>query len=269
MRVLTCVFFVVSLLAGTAELGAQRQSELEIQVIYDNTSAREDMRADWGFAALIKFRGHQVLFDSGAYPELFLENLRKMEIDPASIEHAVISHHHADHRSGIYPLYRQNPSMKVHFLDDFPVQAFEQAETVDMEPHRVTGSFEVVPGIRSTGIIDGNPSEQGLIIETAEGIVLVTGCAHPGVVKMVETVQRQTGNDSIRVLVGGFHMFMQKADQIAATIDRLKLLNVDTIIPAHCTGDLAKEMIEEAFGNGFDTAGAGRRIAPIGTARRQ
>lgn len=269
MRVLVCAFFVISLLVGTAELGSQPQSELEIQIIYDNTSVREDMPADWGFAALITFRGQRILFDSGAYPELFLENLKTMEIDPASIEHVVISHHHTDHRSGVYPLYRLNPSMKVHFLDNFPVQAFEEADTVGMEPHRVTGSFQVVPGIHSTGIIEGNPPEQALVIETAEGIVIVTGCAHPGIAKMVEAVQRQTGKNSIRMLVGGFHMFMQNADQIATTIGRLQQLNVDSVIPAHCSGDLAKEMFQEAFGRGFDTGGAGKRIAPIGTSRRR
>ncbi|MDA2928399.1 MBL fold metallo-hydrolase [Acidobacteria bacterium AH-259-O06] len=262
MRTQMWMLIVMSWLAGTAELGSQPRSELEIQIIYDNTSAREDMRADWGFAALVTFRGHRVLFDSGAYPELFLENLKKMGVDPSSIEHAVISHHHMDHRSGIYQLYGQNPSMKVHFLDNFPVQAFEAADTIGMEPHRVMGSFQVVSGIYSTGIIEGSPPEQSLIIETAKGIVLLTGCCHPGVVKMVETVQKQRGKDSIHLLIGGLHMFMQNADQIKATIARLKQMNVATVIPAHCSGDLAKQLFQEAFGKGFDTAGAGRRIAP-------
>jgi len=262
MRVQMWMLIVMSCLVGTAELGSQARSELEIQIIYDNTSAREDMRADWGFAALVTFRGHRVLFDSGAYPELFLENLKKMEVDPTSIEHAVISHHHMDHRSGVYALYEQNPSMKVHFLDNFPVQAFEAADAVGMKPHRVTGPFQVVPGIYSTGIIDGNPPEQALIIETAKGIVLLTGCSHPGIVKVVERVQKQRGKDSIHLLLGGLHMFMQNADQIKATIARLKEINVTTIIPAHCSGDLAKELFREAFGTGFGTAGVGRRIAP-------
>jgi 7,8-dihydropterin-6-yl-methyl-4-(beta-D-ribofuranosyl)aminobenzene 5'-phosphate synthase len=64
--------------------------ELSVQIIYDNTSAREGIEADWGFAALVSYRGRNVLFDSGTKPDLFLANLKKLNIDPNSITHAVI-----------------------------------------------------------------------------------------------------------------------------------------------------------------------------------
>jgi len=55
-----------------------------------------DMAAGWGFAALVTFRGHRVLFDAGRNPQQLLENLHKMDVDPTSIEHVVISHHHSE-----------------------------------------------------------------------------------------------------------------------------------------------------------------------------
>ena len=235
-------------------------AELEIRVIYDNTSARADMTEHWGYAAVVTFKGRRVLFDSGARPPLFMENLKKAGVDPATIESAVISHDHADHRSGIHLLYPQNRSMTVYYLDKFVPQAFADAEAVHMKPLRVTGPREIVPGVFTTGIVEGQPPEQSLAIETSKGIVMLTGCSHPGVVRMVEAVERQRGKDRIRLLLGGFHLFQMDADQVAPIISRLQLLRVGSVIPAHCSGDLAKQMFQKAFGKDYDTAGAGKVI---------
>jgi 7,8-dihydropterin-6-yl-methyl-4-(beta-D-ribofuranosyl)aminobenzene 5'-phosphate synthase len=240
--------------------GGDRQPELEIRVIFDNTSAREDLRRSWGFSAVVDFGGHRVLFDAGSDPILLLQHLEKMQIDPKSIEHAVISHQHGDHLRGVYWVFEKNPKMKVHFLDCFPEEAFRRAAAVNMKPHRVTEPFEVVPGIYSTGIVQGQPPEQSLVIETSQGLVMLVGCSHPGVVKLVETAQMQRKKESIRLLLGGFHMLRKRPDQIKKSINRLQDLKVLTVMPAHCSGDLAKEMFPILYGEQFHTAGAGRRI---------
>jgi 7,8-dihydropterin-6-yl-methyl-4-(beta-D-ribofuranosyl)aminobenzene 5'-phosphate synthase len=234
--------------------------ELELRVIYDNTSAREDVTADWGFATVVTFRGRRILFDSGTKPELFLENLRKMDVAPSSIEAAMISHEHRDHRSGIYRLYPETRGIPVHFLDAFPAQAYEEAAAIGLQPQRVKGPFEIVPGAHSTGFIEGAPPEQSLAIETSKGIVLIVGCSHPGIVKIVETVERQRGKDSIHLVLGGFHMFEQNAEQIQTQIRRLRELKVERVMPAHCSGDLAKQLFQEAYGDNFATLGAGKLL---------
>ena len=235
-------------------------AELEIQIIYDNTSARAGIEADWGFAALVSFRGQRVLLDSGTKPKLFLENLKKLGIDPASITHAVISHEHGDHINGIYRLYSLNPSMVVYFLDAFPDEAFKRADAVGMKPRRVTGPVEIVPGIYSTGLVEGRPPEQALIVETSKGLVLITGCSHPGVAKLVEAAEKQRGQDSVRLVLGGFHMGGQSESEILTHIARLKELKVQSVVPTHCTGDLAQRLFREAYGDKCDTGGAGKRI---------
>lgn len=251
----TAVFFGLS--AGYAHAA---KPELEILVLFDNTSAREDLRRSWGFSALIDFRGHRVLFDAGSDPILLLEHLEKMQIDPKSIEHAVISHQHGDHLRGVYWVFEKNPKMTVHFLDKFPEEAFRRAAAVGMKPRRVKGPFEVVPGIYSTGIVEGKPPEQSLLIDTSQGLVMLVGCSHPGVVNLVETAQSQRKQDSIHLLLGGFHMLRKQPNEIKAAITQLKDLNVTTAVPAHCSGDLAKELFQSAYGDRFNTAGAGRRI---------
>ena len=243
-----------------AEVDGDRQSELEIRVVFDNTSAREDLRRSWGFSAVVDFGGHRVLFDAGSDPILLLEHLEKMQIDPKTIEHAVISHQHGDHLRGVYWVFEKNPAMQVHFLDCFPDEAFHRATALKMKPHRVTEPFEVVPGVYSTGIVEGEPPEQSLVVETSQGLVMLVGCSHPGVVKLVETAERQRKKDSLRLLLGGFHMLRKRPDEIKTAINRLQGLNVRTVIPAHCSGDLAKELFPIAYGDQYNTAGAGRLI---------
>jgi len=252
---ITAVLFCLS--AGHARAA---KPELEILVLFDNTSAREDLHRSWGFSALIDFRGHRVLFDAGSDPILLLEHLEKLQIDPKSIEQAVISHQHGDHLRGVYWVFEKNPKMTVHFLDNFPDEAFRRAAAVGMKPRRVKGPFEVAPGIYSTGIVDGKPPEQSLVIETSQGLVMLVGCSHPGVVNLVETAQSQRKQDSIHLLLGGFHMLRNHPNEIKDAITQLKDLKVTNAVPAHCSGDLAKELFQSAYGDQFNTAGAGRRF---------
>ena len=258
-RFLAGAWLLAAALASAANPpAAPAAPELDIRVIYDNTSARSDVQADWGFAAVVTFRERRVLFDSGTKPELFMTNLEKMEVDPPSIRQAVISHQHRDHRNGIYKLFPLQPAMRIHFLKAFYDEAYEAAAAVGMTPNRVTGPFEVEPGVYSTGMIAGDPPEQSLAVETSKGIVLLVGCGHPGVVNIVETVEKQRGADSIRLLLGGFHMLRRNEDEINSRIAKLKQLNVRRVMPAHCSGDLAKRLFQEAYGENFDTLGAGK-----------
>ena len=234
--------------------------ELEIRVVYDNTSARAGVQEDWGYAAVVTFKGRRLLFDSGTKPDLFVENLAKLEVPPGSIETAMISHEHGDHRNGIYKLFPLAPKLPVHFLDSFEAAAWAEADKIGMKPVRVTGPRQLLPGMYTTGTVEGQPNEQALAIETSKGIVMLVGCSHPGVVKMVEVVEKQRGAKSIRLLIGGFHMFRQSEPEIARQIADLKRLNVETVRPAHCTGDLAHRMFRQAWNTGYAEAGAGNVI---------
>lgn len=257
--VLLCCLAPLLLMADERET-LQTGPELEIQIIFDNTSAREDLRRGWGFSALIDFRGHRILFDSGSDPILLLEHFELMQIDPKSIEHAIISHEHGDHLRGVYWVFEKNPNLKVHFLDCFPEEAFRRAKALKMVPQRITDPFELVPGVFSTGIVEGLPSEQSLFIETSLGPVMLVGCSHPGIVKLVQSVQEQRELDHIRYLLGGFHLLRKDPEVIKQTINQLQDLNVQAVSPAHCSGDLATEMFRTLYGSQFHAPGVGRRI---------
>jgi 7,8-dihydropterin-6-yl-methyl-4-(beta-D-ribofuranosyl)aminobenzene 5'-phosphate synthase len=237
-----------------------RGGGLEVRIVYDNTSARPDMRADWGFAAVVTLDGRRLLFDSGADPELFLENLRKMDVRPDSIQAAVISHEHDDHIGGIFKLHSLYFPMAVHFLESFPPREFAEAVSVGLQPKRVNGPEEILPGLFSTGLVSGNPDEQALAIPTAKGLVVITGCSHPGVVRMVEAAKRSRATDKVRLLVGGFHLLDTPPQEIEAIAARLQALHVERVMPAHCTGVEAMKIFDRVYGDACERAGAGKRI---------
>ena len=253
----TSAFFLV---LGFVSNAPCAPPELEIRIIYDNTSISPDFAPDWGFAALITHRGRHILFDAGRKAELFMENFKKLRIDPKSLSQALISHVHADHNGGVANLARLNPGLIFHVLDRFPPGVYPDVHKAETGAKRTAGPFELAPGIYSTGAVDGTPPEQALLIETTQGLVIVTGCSHPGVAKIVETAEKQRGKDSVRLLIGGFHMLKNSPEEIAATVSRLQQLRVRAIMPTHCTGELAMAKFREAYGAKFDAAGAGKRI---------
>lgn len=233
---------------------------VEIRIVYDNSSAEPSFRADWGFAAVVDAGGSRILFDVGADGAILLRNLGAMQVDPGSITHAVISHRHADHRNGLFTLGLKNRAMKVYFLDSFPAEIYELAAAVALYPVRVREPAEIAPGVFSTGIVPGEPDEQALVIETAGGLVILTGCSHPGVASMVEAACRQRGTQRVRLLAGGFHLFRQSDELIRTTIDRLRELGVERVAPAHCTGERAIQLFRRTYGPQCLPAGAGRRF---------
>jgi 7,8-dihydropterin-6-yl-methyl-4-(beta-D-ribofuranosyl)aminobenzene 5'-phosphate synthase len=91
--------------------------------------------------------------------------------------------------------------------------------------------------------------EQALVVECAGGLLVITGCAHPGVVNIVQTA-REIGRGDVFALLGGFHLGGASDERIKQTVDALKDFGIRQVFPAHCTGEEATEYIKDAFGEG-------------------
>lgn len=242
-------FFLIAVSAFAA-------APAEILVLYDNTEAHEGATADWGFSALVKSSGAAVLFDAGAKPDVLFRNMQALGVRPASITHTVVSHAHGDHLGGVYRVLAEQPSLAAYFLDAFPPQAFRPGvRRVGAKP------VEIAPGIWSTGQVDGRPPEQALVIDTATGLVVVTGCSHPGVVRMVEAARAACGGKRVRLLLGGFHMLNDDGADIVRTVQGLRALGVESVAPTHCTGEAASAAFGKVYGRNAVPAGAGKRFS--------
>ena len=235
-----------------------------ITILYDNYLYDERLTSEWGFSALVEYSDHVLLFDTGRSATL-IDNMHLLGIDPKTIQAVVLSHEHGDHIDGLLPFLAQANRPTVYLLPSFPAR-FRNTVAALTNVVEVTDSLEIFPGIYTTGQVTGDVSEQALAIRTDRGSVIITGCAHPGIAKMVKQRRStlQPGDEAqytpVALVVGGFHLAGKGPAQIERVIADLLSQNVQQVCPTHCTGDAAIAMFAEAFGEGFIPGGAGKVI---------
>ncbi|HEY47830.1 MAG: hypothetical protein AMJ88_01625 [Anaerolineae bacterium SM23_ 63] len=242
----------------TETMSSEINGTLTITIVYDNNAYDTRLTTAWGFAAFIEYQGHTLLFDTGGDGSILLRNMNILEIDPTRIESVVLSHIHGDHVGGLNTLLAQGIQPSVYLLPSFP-QSFKQntsrmVEVIETEPGQV-----VVDAVYTTGEMGRSPPEQALVIKTDRGLVVITGCAHPGVVQMVEQAQDLFGGN-VHLVIGGFHLGGKSIQELERIVDDFRRLEVEKVAPCHCTGDQAIRMFAEAYGNDFIAAGVGKVI---------
>ena len=255
-------WFLILMLYGSA-LGANAVTIVYDTTVYDTTvhnatATRADLAVGWGFSAVVDNQGHRVLFDTGNHPRAFQGNLEKLGIAKNSLEHVIISHEHPE-RDFMFKSHL--PMGLIYFVHSLLPDPNTQANAVGLRADEIKGAAQVSAGVYSTGMISGLPEEQALIIDTPTGLVVLMACGHPGIGKMIEAAEKQRGRNSVRLLVGGLHLFEQSEAEIRQVIADLKRLHVEAVAPAYCTGDLATRLLREAYGGHVESAGAGRVIA--------
>lgn len=248
---------------------------VRLTILGDNSVARPGVCAVWGFACLVEARGHTVLFDTGADAAVLKNNLAALKIAPARIEAVVISHYHGDHTLGAPGLGRL-PGVRV-FTPRKPeahpseVAALESADLTLVPVTRATTLFEGIvvsePCQFGTGLAIGKPNEgdapaeweQALTVDTPEGLVVVVGCSHPGILPMLERIKRQTGRP-LHLVIGGFHLLEQPDAELLQLATAIKALGAAHVSATHCSGESAAHVFREIFGNDYVSAGVGAVI---------
>jgi 7,8-dihydropterin-6-yl-methyl-4-(beta-D-ribofuranosyl)aminobenzene 5'-phosphate synthase len=254
-------FFILTaislLLYGTGRNAHGEAGATRITILYDNYEYDPDCTTGWGFSCLIDTESAQVLFDTGADGKTLLKNMRALGVEARDIDVVVISHMHGDHTGGLFDALEHIGACTVYFPVSVP-QSFESRATRTGSKCVVSESFrEIYPHIYTTGALGKMIKEQALVVDTQKGLIVVTGCAHPGVVLITEEAARHFEKD-IALVMGGFHLFSTDAASIQEIIVRLKDLGVKKVAPCHCSGDRARAMFHDAYGERFLDAGAGR-----------
>lgn len=211
---------------------------MKIVIIYDNDVYRENLRADWGFSCFVEVEGvPKILFDAGARSPILLSNMKNLEIDPLSIEEVFISHAHWDHMGGLSEFLRVNGNVKVYI----PFSCPKPSGAGDVI--RVKEPLQIHDNVYSTGEL--GHIEQSLVIKTEKGIVVIVGCSHPGVGKILGAASEF---GKLYALIGGLHGFRE--------FDLLKDLSL--ICACHCTQ--YKSKIRSLYPKTSIEGGAGRII---------
>ena len=237
--------------------------QVQITIVYDNTALQPELDAEWGFAAWIDYGDRDILFDTGPGGPMLLGNLAQLGLDPAEIDLVILSHEHGDHTGGLLSLLQTGVQPLLYVPSSFPSSykrlLGERTGLVEVE-----GPIEILRGLHSTGELGasirgsgGQLTEQALVIETSDGSVVITGCAHPGIVPIVRAAQQIVPGD-VALVMGGFHLMDKTATAVDATAATLRELGVKQVSPTHCTGERAIGRFAAAYGEDYIEGGAGR-----------
>jgi 7,8-dihydropterin-6-yl-methyl-4-(beta-D-ribofuranosyl)aminobenzene 5'-phosphate synthase len=245
--------------SSTAPTSASSLSPLNITIVYDNNEYDERLETAWGFSCLIEGLEKTILFDTGGDSSILLSNMRKLEIDPEDIDVIMISHIHHDHAGGLPGFLEANHNVAVYLPKSFPERIKRGVKETDVELIEVSNRTEICKNVYSTGELGTWIKEQSLIVKTEKGLVVITGCAHPGVAYIVEEVKSEFKED-VYIVLGGLHLCGMKQRQINEIIDEIKNQGVVMIAPSHCSGDLARSLFERAYGKNFILLGVGKKL---------
>jgi len=268
----------------------------QITMLYDAFGKSSTMQKDWGFSALIEYGGKRILFDTGNNADIFAHNVKAKGIDLSKLDFVVVSHRHGDHISGLNYLLSVNPSVPIYapkenfgvFGAELPGTFYRRNDALPAEMRYFDGNApatlrlgtpwpkanftwvaqttDVAPGfhlilLKGSWGVDLDVMELSLAIDTPDGVVLVVGCSHPTIEKIVETTKAVT-NKPVQLVIGGLHLLPANDDEIQRVATALHdTWQVAWIAPAHCTGEPAFGILKQTFGDRYLYAGLGTTLA--------
>lgn len=259
-----------------------------VTVLCENSVKRpRGLVGEHGFAALVERDGEKVLFDTGQGLALF-QNAKTLGIELASIKKVVLSHGHNDHTGGLAGLLELGGEPDVYAHPDLFMSRYWAAEGGSEENISIPFSrthYEalgarfhlsekgqvVAEGIVTTGQVkretlfekgdaslfrspedgggkDDQPDDLSLVIDGEEGLIVLLGCAHAGLVNILHHVERMIPDRKIKTVMGGTHLGFSGEEQMAGTIEAMTNMGIEQVGASHCTGLAGASRLREALG---------------------
>ena len=276
-------------------------SRAQITVLYDAFGKVSAMQKDWGYAALIEYGGKRILFDTGNNGDILAKNVNAKGIDLSKLDFVVMSHRHGDHMGGLAYLLSINPKVKIYapkegfgvYGSDLPSSFYRKDTSLPSEQRYYDGAppevmrfgaawpnanfqlvdknLEIAPGIHLIALVSDKPGtlelrELSLALNTPDGVVIVVGCSHPGIDKILEAAAKI--NPRIHLVTGGFHLVVAKDEEIEKIVTAIRdTYKVAYVAPGHCTGEPTFTALRKAYGDRYLYAGLGTTLALGATPR--
>jgi len=281
--------------ASTSATAASDPPKPQITVLYDAFGKDSAMQKDWGYSALVEYGEKRILFDTGGNADIFAQNTNARSIDLSKLDFVIMSHRHGDHMGGLAYLLKVNPKVKIYapkegfagvYGGDLLSSFYRKDPSLPSEQRYYSGAppeimrfgsawpganiqlvdktIEIMPDIYLISLISDKPGtlelhELSLAIKTPAGLVLVVGCSHPGIDRIVEAAS--TIDPHIQLIAGGFHLVVASDADIQKIVTTLHdTYHVQYVAPGHCTGEPAFAAFKKAFGDHYLYAGLGTTL---------
>jgi len=232
---------------------------IAITILYDNNLYDHELKTAWGFSCLVKLPYKTILFDTGGDSSILLSNMAKLDVDPQEVNAVFLSHIHGDHIGGLAGFLKRNNKVTVYLPKSFPQSIKAEIRSFSAKIEEVDRPKKLFENVYTTGELGTGIIEQAFIIKTPQGLLVITGCAHPGVLTVIQKAMEITG-DKVYLLLGGFHLMGASFPRIESIIKEVLRLGVKKVGPCHCTGDEAKEIFKGQYGSHYLACGVGRKI---------
>ncbi|MGC9505841.1 MBL fold metallo-hydrolase [Baaleninema sp.] len=256
---------------------------LEITVLVENTAWGRGLLGEHGLSWWIEADGHRILFDTGQ-GYVLKHNAEWLQLPLDSLDAIALSHGHDDHAGGLsqvlsicgdrIDLYVHPESFKPKYSPRGEISApLRDPEELQRRVKRLVVTAdptEIVPGVWLTGTVPRNHpledtggqfwndaehqqvdellDDRTLFVETPKGIVVVLGCAHAGIINILDDIRELT-QSSIYAVMGGMHLLRASEERLAATVETLSQYDIQHIGANHCTGTKAVARLWEHFGD--------------------
>jgi len=234
-------------------------NDLSLTIVYDNNPFKKGLETRWGFSCCVEGTEKTILFDVGGESSVLLGNMKKLGITPESIDIIVLSHIHYDHIGGLNDFLKVNAEVTVLLPKSLPQSVKDTVTKAGAKLVEVYKPIKICKDVYSTGELGGFIKEQSLVVETSKGLVVITGCAHPGIVNIVKKAKKMHSSQ-VYLALGGFHLCWMNGWQVKGIVEGLKEQNVGKVAPCHCSGDLARKLFEKTYEKDFILSGAGKKI---------
>ena len=294
LRIVALVVFAVA--AFSVPAGAQ-ETPARVTIIYDAFGKTPGLKHGWGYSALVEYGGKRILFDTGGHQDDFAANVKALNIDLTKLDFVVITHRHGDHTSGLNHVLKVNPGVQIytpvdaanfdtpmppglvdlikrrvdaapedmHYYDGrFPARFASGSPWPGAKFTQVRAPLEVVPGIWLFSTQSDTPgtremNEIAMGIKTPQGLVLLVGCSHPGIEKILDAATKIERR--VYSVFGGFHLVDLPDPEVSSMVGRFKdKWGFERVAAGHCTGEFAFSEFNRVYGAKFDHAALGAVI---------
>jgi len=234
--------------------------ELGLTIVYDNNSYDRRLETDWGFSCLLEYKNNNILFDTGGNDKILLYNMDQLGIDIDKIGIIFLSHNHYDHTGGLIGFLKKNNNVKVYYPSSFPKSFSKVVRDTGAEVFTIDAFREILPGIYTTGELGTTIKEQSLIANTSKGLVLITGCSHPGIDTIVNRVRESLPGRDIYMLIGGWHLGDASEGKLNKIYSKFSKSGVISVAPCHCSGETTRLYFKNQYKEAFIKCGVGYQV---------